>query len=249
MRPAYITAIRSQVAATTPRSWVTSTTLIASSSRRSRISFRIWSWIVTSSAVVGSSARSSFGSLASAMAIITRWRIPPENWWGYSRSRRAASGMPTRSMRSRARAARPARSRPVWARRFSSIWLRTGRTGLSAVIGSWKIIEIWPPRMPRSSRSRIVRRSRPCQTPRPRSLPEAGTSRTDRAQGDALARAAFADEAQHLAGITAKDTSLTAVRRPSPKAVERWRTSSSGSAAGGVIAWSSAAPPARRRSG
>jgi hypothetical protein len=38
--------------------------------------------MVTSSAVVGSSAISSFGSQASAMAIITRWRMPPENWCG-----------------------------------------------------------------------------------------------------------------------------------------------------------------------
>ncbi len=49
-------------------------------SRRS--SSRTWAWIVTSSAVVGSSAIISFGSRASAIAIITRWRIPPENWWG-----------------------------------------------------------------------------------------------------------------------------------------------------------------------
>ena len=43
---------------------------------------RIWAWTVTSSAVVGSSAMSSFGSLTSAMAIITRWRMPPENSCG-----------------------------------------------------------------------------------------------------------------------------------------------------------------------
>ena len=43
---------------------------------------RIWAWIVTSRAVVGSSAMSSFGSHESAMAIIARWRIPPENWCG-----------------------------------------------------------------------------------------------------------------------------------------------------------------------
>ena len=49
-------------------------------SRRSRSS--IWAWIVTSSAVVGSSAISSDGSHARAMAIITRWRIPPENMCG-----------------------------------------------------------------------------------------------------------------------------------------------------------------------
>ena len=39
-------------------------------------------WIVTSSAVVGSSAMRSLGSRARAMAIMTRWRIPPLNWCG-----------------------------------------------------------------------------------------------------------------------------------------------------------------------
>src|SRR5262249_59704011 len=35
-------------------------------------------WMVTSSAVVGSSAISSLGRHESAMAIITRWRMPPD---------------------------------------------------------------------------------------------------------------------------------------------------------------------------
>ena len=35
---------------------------------------------VTSRAVVGSSAISTLGRQASAMAIITRWRIPPDIW-------------------------------------------------------------------------------------------------------------------------------------------------------------------------
>ena len=43
---------------------------------------RIWAWMVTSSAVVGSSAMRSFGLQDSAMAIMTRWRMPPENWCG-----------------------------------------------------------------------------------------------------------------------------------------------------------------------
>ena len=43
---------------------------------------RIWACTVTSSAVVGSSAMSRAGSLTSAIAIIARWRMPPENWWG-----------------------------------------------------------------------------------------------------------------------------------------------------------------------
>ena len=39
-------------------------------------------WTVTSSAVVGSSAMSSFGSRAMAMAPTTRWRMPPLSWCG-----------------------------------------------------------------------------------------------------------------------------------------------------------------------
>ncbi len=37
---------------------------------------------VASSAVVGSSAMSSAGLHASAIAMSTRWRMPPESWCG-----------------------------------------------------------------------------------------------------------------------------------------------------------------------
>ena len=50
-----------------------------SSSSRSTIC----AWMVTSSAVVGSSAISSRGSHTSAIAIITRWRMPPDRLIGY----------------------------------------------------------------------------------------------------------------------------------------------------------------------
>ena len=43
---------------------------------------RICAWMVTSSAVVGSSASSSSGSAMSAMAMTTRCFMPPENWYG-----------------------------------------------------------------------------------------------------------------------------------------------------------------------
>ena len=36
-------------------------------------------WIVTSSAVVGSSAMITSGRFAIAIAIITRWRMPPDS--------------------------------------------------------------------------------------------------------------------------------------------------------------------------
>ncbi|MCY1307823.1 hypothetical protein D9M70_577830 [compost metagenome] len=100
------------------------------------ISLRIWSWIVTSSAVVGSSANSSFGFEARAMAIITRWRMPPENSCGKSSRRLRAAGMPTRSRSSIARALLCLASRSVWATRFSEICRPTVSSGLSDDIGS-----------------------------------------------------------------------------------------------------------------
>jgi hypothetical protein len=81
-RPAYITATRSAFSATTPISCVISTIAVPSVSCSSRIRSSIWAWIVTSSAVVGSSAISSLGLHDTAIAIITRWRMPPESWCG-----------------------------------------------------------------------------------------------------------------------------------------------------------------------
>ncbi len=63
-------------------SWVMSMMAMPKRAFMSPSSSRICAWMVTSSAVVGSSAISSCGLQASAMAIITRWRIPPENWCG-----------------------------------------------------------------------------------------------------------------------------------------------------------------------
>src|SRR6185437_3298495 len=78
LRPAYMTITRSAMSATKPRLCVIRTIAVPSRSRMSRIRSRIPAWMVTSSAVVGSSAIRIFGSQASAIAIITRWRMPPE---------------------------------------------------------------------------------------------------------------------------------------------------------------------------
>ena len=74
----------------------------------SRIKSRICACKVTSSAVVGSSAINRMGSQASAIAIMTRWRIPPESLCGYSSMRSSGEGMWTRRNNSiaRSRAAR-----------------------------------------------------------------------------------------------------------------------------------------------
>ena len=71
-----------QTWATTGRSWVTNTRLTPDSRHSRASSRRIWSWIVTSSAVVGSSHKMISGSQDSAIAIITRCRMPPENSCG-----------------------------------------------------------------------------------------------------------------------------------------------------------------------
>ena len=77
--PAYITATSSTRSAITPRSCVIKMTARPRSPRSLRNRSRICAWIVTSSAVVGSSAISNFGSQASAMAMTARCRMPPDN--------------------------------------------------------------------------------------------------------------------------------------------------------------------------
>ena len=76
MRPAYMTATRSTFSATTPRSWLISTSAMPVSRRMPASRARICAWMVASSAVVGSSATSRSGCPASAMAIMTRWFMP-----------------------------------------------------------------------------------------------------------------------------------------------------------------------------
>ena len=137
------------------------------SARRRRTSSRICAWIVTSSAVVGSSAISSRGSQESAIAIITRWRMPPDSSCGNARSRSTGRGMPTRSSSSPARSSAAALSTSRCARICSASCAPIRCTGLSAVIGSWKTIAISAPRIRRSSSSEAPTRSRPANATRP----------------------------------------------------------------------------------
>ena len=72
--------------------------------------------------------------------------------------------MPTSLSISIARA-RAARRDSRWCTMAASaIWSPTVNTGLSDVIGSWKIIAIWLPRMARSSRGASVSRLRPANS-------------------------------------------------------------------------------------
>ena len=82
IRPAYMTATSSAISATTPRSWVMITIAIPSSAAGAPAARGSAPARSRPARVVGSSAISSLGSLASAIAIIARWRIPPENSCG-----------------------------------------------------------------------------------------------------------------------------------------------------------------------
>ena len=112
------------------------------------ISSKICAWIVTSSAVVGSSAIRISGSQASAMAIITRWRIPPDNSCGYCFRRFSGSLTPTKVSISIARSLACSLLRSVWSRIASISWFPMVNTGFKLVIGSWKIMEHFFPRNP-----------------------------------------------------------------------------------------------------
>ena len=82
MRPRYITAVVSQIWATTARSWLIRRKVTPDSRSRSLIRFSACACTDTSSADTGSSATTSFGRVMSARAMAMRWRWPPENSCG-----------------------------------------------------------------------------------------------------------------------------------------------------------------------
>ena len=74
--------MRSHMRAITSRLWLMNSTLEWNSSRSAATRSSTSASTVASSPVVGSSRISSVGSLASAIAMITRWFMPPESWCG-----------------------------------------------------------------------------------------------------------------------------------------------------------------------
>ena len=122
------------------------------SATRSFIRSITCAWMVTSSAVVGSSAIRSFGRVESAVAIIARWRMPPESSKAYCRKRLPASAMPTRSSISIERSRAAFFDMPRWSWSCSTIWSPMVMAGAKLAIGSWKIIETASPRTTRISR-------------------------------------------------------------------------------------------------
>ncbi len=111
--------------------------------------------------MVGSSAINSMGSQASAIAIMTRWRMPPDSLCGYSSMRFSGEGMWTRRNSSIARSRAARRAPPRWRRMVSMICSPMVKLGLSEVIGSWKIIASRLPRRSRKVWSGTSSRSNP----------------------------------------------------------------------------------------
>ena len=67
---------------TSERSWLMKMMAVPNSSLIERSRAMICAWMVTSSAVVGSSAMRICGREMMAAAIMTRWRMPPESSCG-----------------------------------------------------------------------------------------------------------------------------------------------------------------------
>ena len=166
-RPAYITITCVAVSATTPRSWVIRITPTSNSFFTRSISSMICAWTVTSSAVVGSSAISTSGLWTSAIAIIARWRMPPENWCGKSDARSFAFGMPTAPSSSTARCHASFFETSACAWTASAIWAPTRYIGCRQANGSWKIIETSRPRIFCSSSGFSASRSVPSNSTSP----------------------------------------------------------------------------------
>ena len=155
------------------------------------------------------------------MAIITRWRMPPESWCGYSFTRRSGSGMPTSFSISTARSSACCADMPWCRRSVSPICRPTVRTGLSEVMGSWKIMLISLPRMLRISTSERSSRFLPLKRMAPAILPGGSgiRRRMDMAVTD-LPQPLSPTTARVSPASTWKETPSTA--RLIPSGVRKW---------------------------
>ena len=187
------------------------------------ISSRIWAWIVTSSAVVGSSAISSCGSQASAIAIITRWRMPPESWCGYcvhallgrrdADPREELDRARARDLARRRRGAASSASADLLAHAKHRVQRRSSAPGRSSPI---VVAADRPQRAPR--RARAGSRPRKRISPALDSARRHGHEAQDRERGHRLAAARLAHERERLAGARARG------RRRAPRAPGRRRS-------------------------
>ena len=149
--PRCITAVRVQSFRTTFRLWEMNSMEMPDSRFSFFKSSKIWAWMVTSRAVVGSSSSSSLGRATTAAAIMARCSIPPESSWGYFRYTPAGSGSSTAARAARAWSRRASRERSVWIRSTSSTWGPIRIRGSMQLCGSWNTTPISLPWTCRSS--------------------------------------------------------------------------------------------------
>ena len=203
------------MSAITPMSWVMIIMPTRPSLHRTRIRSRIWAWIDTSRAVVGSSAMMTSGSAARASAITTRWRMPPENWWGCCFTRSSGSGIPTCRSRSTARRLAAASPVPRWRSMVSTSCCSTVCSGLRLVSGSWKIIPIRLPRSLRFSASSRLSMRRPARRTSPAVISPGGSRSPITALPTVDFPAPDSPTTPRMSpGSTVSDTSSTATRPP-----------------------------------
>src|ERR1700682_1141252 len=152
--------------------------------------------------------------------------MPPDNWCGYSWTRRSGEGMPTRSSISIARSA-AARCESLRCKATASaIWAPTVCTGLSEVIGSWKIMAISAPRRARISSVSSLTRSLPSKRMRPAAIsPGCSISRMMLSAVTLLPHPDSPTRPMIWPGWIANDTPSTA--RASPARVRKWVARSS----------------------
>ncbi len=184
-------------------SWVTSSVAIPRRASRSSSSARICAWIVTSSAVVGSSAISTLRlagerdrdhhALAQAAGELM--------WDSRSGARGAGAGRPARAPRARARSP-PACEAPRCRRTGSATCSPIVFVGFSEDCESWKIIATSLPRMRRSSASGSPTSSRPSSRIEPSTIVAAAwAAAEDREPEHRLAAAGLAHQPERLARL------------------------------------------------
>ena len=153
------------------------------------------------------------------MAIIARWRIPPESSWGkaFALSTERPTSLISSSIRSR-RAWRVISGR--WAASTSRIWTRRLKTGLRAFMADWNTMASSAQRKSRSSSIGHVQNidGRPrawvVKHAAPRDHAGGPQQSRDRVGQGGLPRARLAGYAEHLAASKVRLTPRTAGSGP-----------------------------------
>ena len=155
------------------------------------------------------------------MAIMTRWRMPPESWWGYWLEPLFGPRHPDQARAPRRGPFRPRLGALRCIRTGSAIWLPICIVGFREVIGSWKIIATsfsgrlasGPRAVPQVLAAELDAAARRCD--------RLGEQLHDRQPRRGLAAARLADEADGLTVVDAESETPSTART---FAVRRWNS-------------------------